>query len=59
VFREVSSPVATQYKQRMSEPDAQRRQADFEEFRRLAETPEQSLMATTLSKLVEGNPMPV
>jgi 2-polyprenyl-6-methoxyphenol hydroxylase-like FAD-dependent oxidoreductase len=59
VFREVSSPVATQYKQRMSEPDAQRRQADFEEFRRLAETPEQSLMATTLSKLVEGNPMPL
>src|SRR5690606_34472096 len=59
VFREVTSPIATQYKQRMCEPDDSRRRADFEEFRRLAEGPEQANMATTLSRLVEGNPMPV
>jgi 2-polyprenyl-6-methoxyphenol hydroxylase-like FAD-dependent oxidoreductase len=59
VFLEVTSPIATRYKQRMSEADAQKRRADFEEFRALAESPEQALMATTLSKLLEGNPMPV
>jgi 2-polyprenyl-6-methoxyphenol hydroxylase-like FAD-dependent oxidoreductase len=58
VFREVTSPIATQYKQRMCEPDGQRRRADFEEFRRTAQSPEQALMATQLSKLIEGNPMP-
>jgi len=59
VFLEVTSPIATRYKQRMSEPDAQQRRADFEEFQRNAESEEQALMATTLSKLIEGNPMPV
>jgi 2-polyprenyl-6-methoxyphenol hydroxylase-like FAD-dependent oxidoreductase len=59
VFKEVTSPVATRYKQRMCEPDAQQRRADFEEFRRMAQSSEQALMATTLSKLIEGNPMPV
>ena len=59
VFLEVSSPVATGYKQRLCQPDPVKRRADFEEFKALAEAPEQALMATTLSKLVEGNPMPV
>ncbi len=59
VFLEVTSPIASRYKQRLHEQDAQRRRADFEEFRQLAETPEQALMATSLSKLLEGNPMPV
>jgi 2-polyprenyl-6-methoxyphenol hydroxylase-like FAD-dependent oxidoreductase len=59
VFLEVTSPIATRYKQRMSEPDAGRRREDFEEFRRQAQSPEQALMATTLSQLIEGNPMPV
>lgn len=59
VFVEVTSPIATQYKQRMCEPDDARRRADFEEFRRMAEAPEQSVMATQLSKMVEGQPMPV
>lgn len=59
VFLEVSSPVASGYKQRMCEPDAQKRRAQYEEFRALAEAPEQALMATSLAKLVEGAPMPV
>ncbi len=59
VFLEVSSPVASEYKRRMSEPDARRRHADFEEFRIAAEAPEKTMMASTVSQLVEGNPMPV
>jgi 2-polyprenyl-6-methoxyphenol hydroxylase-like FAD-dependent oxidoreductase len=59
VFVEVTSPIATRYKQRLQEQDPQKRRADFEEFRLLAEAPEQALMATSLSKLVEGNQMPV
>ena len=59
VFVEVTSPIASRFKQRLHEQDAQQRRADFEEFRRLAEAPEQALMATSLSKLLEGIPMPV
>ena len=59
VFLEVTSPIATQYKQRMSQPDAQRAREEFEEFRRQAQAPQQAVMATTLSQLIEGNPMPV
>jgi 2-polyprenyl-6-methoxyphenol hydroxylase-like FAD-dependent oxidoreductase len=59
VFLEVSSPIASEYKRRMSEPDDARRQRDFEEFRVAAEAPEKTMMATTLSILVEGKPMPV
>ncbi|MEJ1963878.1 MAG: FAD-dependent monooxygenase [Gammaproteobacteria bacterium] len=43
VFLEVSSPVASGYKQRMCEPDAQKRRAQYEEFRALAEAPETGL----------------
>lgn len=59
VFLEVTSPIASRYKLRLQEQDVQRRRADFEEFRQLAEAPEQVLMATSLSKLLEGHPMPV
>jgi 2-polyprenyl-6-methoxyphenol hydroxylase-like FAD-dependent oxidoreductase len=59
VFLEVSSPIATDFKRRMSEPDLKRQRADFEEFRRQAEDPERRSHSTALSKLVEGAPMPV
>ena len=59
VFLEVSSPIATDFKRRMSEKDMDRQRADFEEFRRQAEDPERRSLMTALSKLVEGEPMPV
>jgi 2-polyprenyl-6-methoxyphenol hydroxylase-like FAD-dependent oxidoreductase len=59
VFLEVSSPIATDFKRRMSEPDPARQRADFEEFRRQALDPERTSLATALSTLVEGRPMPV
>jgi 2-polyprenyl-6-methoxyphenol hydroxylase-like FAD-dependent oxidoreductase len=59
VFLEVSSPIATDFKRRMSEPDPVRQRAQFDEFRRQAEDPERSSLSTALSKLVEGQPMPV
>lgn len=59
VFLEVSSPIATEFKRRMSEPDPARQRAEFEEFRRQAEDPERKSLPTALSKLVEGQPMPV
>jgi 2-polyprenyl-6-methoxyphenol hydroxylase-like FAD-dependent oxidoreductase len=59
VFLEVSSPIATDFKNRMSEPDPDRQRAQFEEFRRQAEDPERSSLSTALSRLVEGQPMPV
>ena len=59
VFLEVSSPIATDFKRRMSEKDPARQRADFEEFRRDADSPERKSLMTALSKLVEGQPMPV
>jgi len=59
VFLEVSSPIASDFKRRMSEKDLARQRADFEEFRRQAEDPERLSLSTALSKLVEGQPMPV
>ncbi len=59
VFLEVSSPVATDFKRRMSEPDPQRQRAEFEEFKRQANEPDRKSLSTALSKLVEGQPMPV
>ena len=59
VFLEVSSPIATDFKRRMSEKDPVRQRADFEEFRRDADSPERKSLMTALSKLVEGQPMPV
>lgn len=59
VFLEVSSPIATDFKRRMSEPDQQRQRTDFEEFRKQAEDPQRRSLSTALSKLVEGAPMPL
>jgi 2-polyprenyl-6-methoxyphenol hydroxylase-like FAD-dependent oxidoreductase len=59
VFLEVCSPIATDFKRRMSEKDPARQRADFEEFRRDANLPERKSLMTALSKLVEGEPMPV
>jgi 2-polyprenyl-6-methoxyphenol hydroxylase-like FAD-dependent oxidoreductase len=59
VFLEVSSPAATRYKGRMSQPDLQLQRQDFEEFRLQADTPEQVAMSTTMAALVLGHPMPV
>jgi 2-polyprenyl-6-methoxyphenol hydroxylase-like FAD-dependent oxidoreductase len=59
VFLEVSSPIATDFKRRMSEKDPARQRADFEEFRRQAVDPERRSLSTALSRLVEGAPMPV
>lgn len=59
VFLEVCSPIATDFKRRMSEKDPARQRSDFEEFRRDANLPERKSLMTALSKLVEGQPMPV
>ncbi|MGH8264833.1 MAG: FAD-dependent oxidoreductase [Steroidobacteraceae bacterium] len=59
VFLEVCSPIATDFKRRISEKDPARQRADFEEFRRDANLPERKSLMTALSKLVEGQPMPV
>jgi 2-polyprenyl-6-methoxyphenol hydroxylase-like FAD-dependent oxidoreductase len=59
VFLEVSSPIATDFKRRMAEPDPEKQRTEFEEFRRQAESPERSSLSTALSKLLEGRPMPV
>lgn len=59
VFLEVSSPAATAFKQRMSQPDLELQRKDFEEFRLQAGTPEQTAMSTSLAERVLGRPMPV
>jgi 2-polyprenyl-6-methoxyphenol hydroxylase-like FAD-dependent oxidoreductase len=59
VFLEVSSPIATDFKRRMSEKDLARQRADFAEFRRQAEEPSRASLSVALAKLVEGQPMPV
>jgi hypothetical protein len=59
VFLEVSSPAATRFKGRISEPDPARQRQDFEEFRIQAETPEQAAMSSTVATLLLGRPMPV
>ena len=59
VFHEVTSPLATNYKRLMSEKDPARREADRRDFRLNVENPDNSPAATSLSKLIFGNPMPV
>jgi 2-polyprenyl-6-methoxyphenol hydroxylase-like FAD-dependent oxidoreductase len=59
VFREVTSPVATNFKRQMSEKDPVRRKQDRDAFRANVENPDNSPAATSLSKLIFGNPMPV
>ena len=58
VFREVTTNLATNYKRMMSEKDPARRKADVDGFRANIENPDKSQAATSLSKLIFGNPMP-
>jgi 2-polyprenyl-6-methoxyphenol hydroxylase-like FAD-dependent oxidoreductase len=59
VFLEVSSPVATQYKQQMCESDPARQNANLEQMRQMVRSADKAMMATTLSRLVQGRAMPV
>jgi 2-polyprenyl-6-methoxyphenol hydroxylase-like FAD-dependent oxidoreductase len=59
VFREVSSPLATEFKRRMSERDPEKRQADAAMMRQMVEDPASAPSATHLAKLLFGEPMPV
>jgi 2-polyprenyl-6-methoxyphenol hydroxylase-like FAD-dependent oxidoreductase len=57
-FREVSSPLATEFKRRMAERDPARRQEDAAMMRRMVEDPASAPSATHLAKLLFGEPMP-
>lgn len=59
VFLEVSSPLATQFKRRMSECDPGKRQEDAAMMRRMVEDPASAPSATHLARLLFGEPMPV
>lgn len=59
VFKEVTSPVATNFKRQLSEKDPTKRKEDRDGFRANVENPDNSPAATSLSKLIFGNPMPV
>jgi len=59
VFRDVTTKLATNYKRMMSEKDPAQRKADVDGFRANIENPDKSQAATSLSKLIFGNPMPV
>jgi 2-polyprenyl-6-methoxyphenol hydroxylase-like FAD-dependent oxidoreductase len=59
VFQEVTSPLATNFKRMISEKDPAKRDEDLRAFRANAENPDNSPAATSLSKLIFGNPMPV
>jgi 2-polyprenyl-6-methoxyphenol hydroxylase-like FAD-dependent oxidoreductase len=59
VFLEVSSPLATEFKRRMSERDPAKRQEDAAMMRRMVEDPASAPSATHLAKLLFGEPMPV
>jgi len=59
VFHEVTSPLATNFKRTMSESDPVKREEDRNGFRTNAARVDNSVTATSLSKLIFGNPMPV
>jgi 2-polyprenyl-6-methoxyphenol hydroxylase-like FAD-dependent oxidoreductase len=59
VFREVSSPLATEFKRRMAERDPEKRQQDVRMMRQMVEDPASAPSATHLAKLLFGEPMPV
>ncbi len=59
VFHDVTSPLATNFKRMLSEKDPAKRKEDRDGFRANAAHPDNSPAATTLSKLIFGNPMPV
>jgi 3-(3-hydroxy-phenyl)propionate hydroxylase/6-hydroxy-3-succinoylpyridine 3-monooxygenase len=55
----VTSPLATNFKRVLSEKDPAKRAEDLRNFRNNMEHPDDSPAATSLSKLIFGNPMPV
>ena len=59
VFVEVTSPIATNFKRQLSEKDPAKRKEDRDTFRANVHNPDDSPAATSLSKLIFGNPMPV
>ncbi|MBI2994943.1 MAG: FAD-dependent monooxygenase [Gammaproteobacteria bacterium] len=59
VFHEVTSPVATEFKRRLSEKDPEKRRADARIFREIAENPKAAPQSALLSAQIEGRPMPV
>lgn len=59
VFVEITSPMATNFKRTIQEKDPERRKADREGFRANVNNDDKSQAATSLSKLIFGNPMPV
>jgi len=59
VFQEVTTNLATNYKRMMSEKDPVQRRKDRDGFRANIDNPDKSGAATSLSKLIFGNPMPV
>jgi len=59
VFLEVSSPLATEFKRRMSERDPEARRRDEAMMRQMAEDPAKAPSATLLAEQLFGAPMPV
>jgi 2-polyprenyl-6-methoxyphenol hydroxylase-like FAD-dependent oxidoreductase len=59
VFHDVTSPLATNFKRTMSEKDPAKRKEHRDGFRANAARVDNSVTATSLSKLIFGNPMPV
>ena len=59
VYHEVTSPIATEFKRRLSERDPDKRHADLRIFREIAENPKAAPQSASLSAQIEGRPMPV
>jgi len=59
VFLEVSSPLATEFKRRLSERDPERRRQDEAMMRTMAEDPARAPSATLLAEQLFGARMPV
>jgi 2-polyprenyl-6-methoxyphenol hydroxylase-like FAD-dependent oxidoreductase len=59
VFREFSSPAATEYKRILGEADPERRRRDLEQFKTVAANPEIMRKTMLAAFTVRGNPMPV
>jgi 2-polyprenyl-6-methoxyphenol hydroxylase-like FAD-dependent oxidoreductase len=59
VFREFSSPSATEYKRILGETDPERRRRDLEQFRTVAANPEIMRKTMLAAFTVRGNPMPI
>jgi len=59
VFREFSSPSATEYKRILGESDPARRKRDLEQFKAVAANPDIMRKTMLAAFTVRGNPMPV